>query len=81
MQIRYAENKMRNRRSVSHAFNLDIPVNCFHAHSAFKVAGFYAEGVVSEFPEIEAYTNHYGQLGMNAGEIPGNYRVKSPDNG
>jgi len=81
MQISYAENQMGNRGSVAHSPNLDISVDCFHAHFAFKIACLYSESMGTELPQIETKSYHYGQLRMNAWKIARNYCIKSAYNG
>ena len=80
MKIRYAENKVRNRRCVSHSPHFDIAVDCFHACFAFKVACFNAESVVLKFPKIKTQAYHYRKLRVDARKVTGNDRVESPDN-
>jgi len=80
MQIRYAKNKVRDRRGVSYSPYFDIAVDCLHTCLAFKVASFNAESVVLKFPKIKTQADHYGKLRMDARKIMRNDRVKSPDN-
>jgi hypothetical protein len=80
MQICNAEDKMRNSGRVSHSLYIDISVDCFHAHIAFKVARFNAESVRAEFPKIKTQADNNRKLGMNAGKVTGNNRIESADN-
>jgi hypothetical protein len=81
MKIRNAENKMRNRRSVSHFPHVKIAVNIFHACLPVQISAFYPESVRPEFKKIEAQAYYHRQLGVYAGEIPCDYGVKSAHDG
>jgi len=72
---------MRNSRSVPYAPNLHIAADCFHCHLSFKIARFNAEIMVSEFPKIKTKADNDSKLRMNAGKVPGNYRIESSHDG
>jgi len=60
MKVRYAEHKVGDRRGISHASYFKVAPYRFHGCLAVKVAGFYAEIVVGEFPHIEAQADYHG---------------------
>jgi len=80
MQICNAENKMRNSGSVSYSLNINVTVDCFHAHLAVKIARFYPENMRTELPKIKAQADHNRKLRVNARKITRNYCVKCPNN-
>jgi hypothetical protein len=81
MQIRYTENKMRYRRSVSYFPYVKIAVYVFHACFSVQISAFYPESVRSEFKKIKTQAYYYRKLGMDTWKIPRDYGVKSAYNG
>jgi hypothetical protein len=55
-----------------YGFNIQFPV---------QVPGLNPETMGAKFPHIKANPDYHRQLGVDAGEIPGDDRVKGPYNG
>jgi len=80
-QIANGKDQMRNRGGVADTPDIKAAADGLHVHLAVKVAGFNAESMGGEFPEIKTYANYYRKLGMDTGEIAGNDGIKSSYNG
>ena len=80
-QIADGKNQMRDGGGIADSPHVKVAGDRLHVHLAVKAAGFDAEGVVGKFPQIKTYADDHRKLGVNAGEIAGDDRVKSPHNG
>ena len=81
MQVANSKNQVRNRGRIANAFDIKGAGDGIHIYLAVKIANFNAEGMFAKFPEIKAYANNHGKLGMEAGKVAGNNRIKSSHNG
>jgi len=81
VQVADGKNEVRDRAGVSRSLNINIAADRLHVHLAVKIADFNAEGMAGKFPKIETDADYHRKLGVDAGEIAGNDRVKSPHNG